>query len=203
MTSGQSLRQRHAELTREAILDAARRLFARQGYVATAVRPIAEEAGVAVQTLYSAFGSKQGLLLALVDTVRKDSGAAELGARFAELDDPREITRLAAHISRMIMEHAGDIVATFREGAAGDPDVAAAFKEGRRRSHEGIGRMVARLEGLGALRDGLEPKRAVDQVAALFSSEIYVELTGELSGWTADEYEEWLAERIADSILAR
>lgn len=36
----------------------------------------------------------------------------------------------------------------------------------------------------------------------MFSAEIYEELTGPRSGWSADEYEEWLAERLAEMLLA-
>jgi AcrR family transcriptional regulator len=197
-----SLRARHAEVTRSAILDAARRLFAEQGYAATAVRPIAEEAGVAVQTLYSTFGSKQGLLLALVDTVREQSGAQELGERMRHTDDPHQLVGLAARIRRQILERCGDIVATFREGAAGDPDVAAAYEEGQRRTREGLALACSRLEALGALRPGLTPKLAVDQAAAMFSAEIYEELTGHRSGWSPDDYERWLAERLSEMLLS-
>jgi AcrR family transcriptional regulator len=199
--SRSSLRERHAAVTRAAILDAARRLFAQQGYAATAVRPIAEEAGVAVQTLYSTFGSKQGLLLALVDTVRDQARSQELGARMDQTDDPRELIDLAARIRRQVMELGGDIVATFREGAAGDAEVRAAYEVGQGRTREGVGRLCSRLEAVGALRAGLTHKLAVDQVVAMFSAEIYEELTGPHSGWTPDEYERWLAERLCEILL--
>jgi AcrR family transcriptional regulator len=196
-----TLRARHAAVTRSAILDAARRLFAEQGYAATAVRPIAEEAGVAVQTLYTTFGSKQGLLLALVDTVREQAESQALGDQIVRSDDPLEMVRLAARIRRRTLEFGGDVVATFREGAAGDPEVAAAYEEAHRRTREGIGRFCARLQGVGALRSGLTRKHAVDQVAAMFSAEIYEELTGHRSGWSPDEYERWLFERLSEILL--
>jgi AcrR family transcriptional regulator len=197
-----SLRARHAAVTRSAILDAARRLFAEQGYAATAVRPIAEQAGVAVQTLYSTFGSKQGLLLALVDAVREQAESQELGERMVRSDDPIEMVRLAARIRRQILERCGDVVTTFREGAAGDADVAAAYEEGQRRTREGVGRLCSRLEAIGALRAGLTHKKAVDQVAAMFAAEIYEELTGPRSGWSPDEYEGWLFDRLSEILLA-
>jgi AcrR family transcriptional regulator len=195
------LRARHSELTRSAILGAARRLFAEQGYAATAVRPIAEEAGVAVQTLYSTFGSKQGLLLALVDTIREQTDAQDLWERIHRSDEPLEMVRLAAHTRRQILQRCGDIVATFREGAAGDPEVAAAYEEGQRRSREGIAGLCSRLQATGALRSGLTLEQAVDQVAAMFSAEIFEELTGHRSGWSPEEYERWLSERLAEMLL--
>ena len=45
-----SVREEQARRTRQAILDAARRLFAEQGYAATTIAQVAKAAGVAVDT---------------------------------------------------------------------------------------------------------------------------------------------------------
>jgi len=195
------LRERHAAVTRATILDAARRMFARQGFAATAVRPIAEEAGVAVQTLYSTFGSKQGILLALVDTIREHTDAPALWNRIEECDNPLEMLALAANLRRQILERCGDIVSSFREGAASDAEVAAAYEEGQHRNRDGIARMCTRLQTINALRPDVTSARAVDQVAALFSAEVYEELTGHRSQWSAAEYEVWLTDRLRDALL--
>ena len=49
------------------------------------------------------------------------------------------MVELAARTERRTLELGGDVVATFREGAAGDPDVAAAYEETHRRTRAGIG----------------------------------------------------------------
>src|SRR6266540_1221836 len=56
-------RRPKAQATRRRILDAARGLFVERGYVATTIEAIAAEAGVAVPTVYLAFGTKRGLLV--------------------------------------------------------------------------------------------------------------------------------------------
>ncbi len=53
--------------TRKALLDAGARLFSEQGVNRTTVDEIAEEAGVSVGSLYVHFGSKDALLLQLID----------------------------------------------------------------------------------------------------------------------------------------
>src|SRR5919108_317766 len=58
-------RRAQAAATRRDILDAARRLFERNGYAATAMEAIASEGGVALKTAYVAFETKSGLLRAL------------------------------------------------------------------------------------------------------------------------------------------
>ena len=54
----ESLRDKKRELYREAILDAAERVFGEEGYEATKVQRIAAEAGVSLTTLYSVLESK-------------------------------------------------------------------------------------------------------------------------------------------------
>src|SRR3954471_19969726 len=58
-------RREQAAATRQAILEAAQRLFEQQGYAATTMAAIAEDAGVALKTVYVAFETKSGVLRAL------------------------------------------------------------------------------------------------------------------------------------------
>ena len=62
-------RQLQAELTRRRLLDAARRLFAVNGYAATTLPAIAREAKVSAPTITAIFGTKAHLLTALVQLV--------------------------------------------------------------------------------------------------------------------------------------
>jgi AcrR family transcriptional regulator len=52
--------------TRERLLDAAARTFARKGYAGASVEEIAESAGYSIGALYSNFGGKQELFLELM-----------------------------------------------------------------------------------------------------------------------------------------
>ncbi len=60
-SNGRSLRPA-AVAKRNAIIDAARRLFLADGYAATSMDGVTAEAGVSKQTVYAYFGSKQDLL---------------------------------------------------------------------------------------------------------------------------------------------
>lgn len=58
------LRERRKRRTRAALVDAGRELFGRNGFAATTMEQVAEQADVHVQTLYRHFPSKEALALA-------------------------------------------------------------------------------------------------------------------------------------------
>lgn len=60
-----SLKDKKRELYREAVLDAAERVFGDEGYEATKVQRIAAESGVSLTTLYSVFESKWAIYRAV------------------------------------------------------------------------------------------------------------------------------------------
>ena len=60
-------REEKSERSRRAVLDAALHLFAHQGYRATAVRDIADNAGVSTGNLYHHFPDKDAIFRALID----------------------------------------------------------------------------------------------------------------------------------------
>ena len=62
---------------REQILREAGRIFARRGYAGTSLRGIADEVGVTGAAILRHFGSKEGLLLAVLERWDDDNGAAQ------------------------------------------------------------------------------------------------------------------------------
>jgi AcrR family transcriptional regulator len=58
---------RRGARSREAVLDAAERLMAEQGYEAATVARLVEEAGIPPSSIYHYFGSKEGVLLAVME----------------------------------------------------------------------------------------------------------------------------------------
>ncbi len=84
----QTQQERKAE-TRTRLLAAAAELFAEQGVDAVSVDAVAEAAGRTSGAVYAHFGSKQGLLLALLDSW-KDSALAVLLAEVAVSESPRQ-----------------------------------------------------------------------------------------------------------------
>ena len=65
-----------AAQTRRTIVDAAMRLFNRDGYAGTTMRAIAAEAGVSLGNAYYYFGSKEHLIQAFYDQLQVEHAAA-------------------------------------------------------------------------------------------------------------------------------
>lgn len=76
--------------TRERIVDAAMLLFWRDGYQATPVSRILDEAGVHAGSLYHFFPSKQDLLVAVLDRYLEGIGPMLLDPVWEAHDDPIE-----------------------------------------------------------------------------------------------------------------
>ena len=100
--SGDVRPNRRGARSREAVLDAAERLIAEHGYEAATVSALVEEAGVPASSVYHYFGSKEGVLLAVMER-----GAERF---FAELPDfDRRIGSRQEHL-RVVVETVGSLL---------------------------------------------------------------------------------------------
>jgi len=185
--------------TRQAILQAARRLFAERGYAAATIEAIATEADLAVPTVYKHFGSKRRLLVELIDETINVRVPPQLGA---VLDQPTAQAQLAS-LARMCVDLASaapDVVSVALNASAVDPEFGAMFEkmaEGRRASAARIARSLATE---GSLRAGLTEERARDVMFALAGPDVYDVLVSRF-GWSNEQFEDWLSDTLAISLL--
>jgi AcrR family transcriptional regulator len=186
-----TLRERQAQLTRDEILKAARRLFAERGYTRTSVRDIAEAAAVSAQTVYDSIGSKQALVARLNDLIDVEAGIAAIAGAAARSGDPRQVAAMSAKITRSILEHCGDIVHALITGAAAEPELATALAEGHRRHVEGSGVVVGLLRQMDALGDSIDADAAVETLAAISDTQFAL-LLRDSYGWSLDRIESWI-----------
>jgi AcrR family transcriptional regulator len=196
-----SLRERQAQLTKDEILKAARRLFSERGYARTSVRDIAVAAGVSAQTVYDSIGSKQTLVARLNDLIDSEAGIADIAGRAAQATDPMEIASTNARITRAILEHCGDVIHALVSGAASEPDLEIALTEGQRRHVGGARWIVGLLQGLDALDASVDPEAAIDTLSAISDVRFAVMLR-ESYGWSLDRVETWIA-TTAQALLLR
>jgi AcrR family transcriptional regulator len=195
-------REQMALLTRADILGAARRLFAQRGYAATSINDIAEEAGVAIQTIYARLGSKRGMLLALIDLIDEEAGVGPLADQVTSAATPLAALRAGVHLTRSFQERCGDIIEALFTAAGAEPELAEAVAEGQRRHREGARLMIGRIQELGGLRSDVAPEQAQALFALSTNHEAWREL---IHGYELDwePAEDWLVAALSRALLAR
>ena len=195
-----SVRQRQAEATRKAIADAARKLIFSQGYEAAKIDLIAEEAGVATQTVYAIFGSKQGILAELLDQDSFGPDYQELIRQVRATIDPEAKLRFPARIARQIHDAQSLTFDRFRGAGVVAPDLASLEKDRECRRYEAQKRIITFLKRAGRLRKGLSETAARDILWTLTGREIYHMLVRE-RGWSSQAYETWLADTLVATLF--
>jgi AcrR family transcriptional regulator len=190
------LRQEQAAATRDAILDAAERLFRERGYAATPIVAIAREAGVALKTVYLAFDTKAGVLRALWNrALRGDGGDVPVAQQewyreALEEPDPVKQLELNARNSRAAKLRIADVLLMIRQGAPTDADIAELWDRIQSDFHANQRAIVERMAKRGALRKGLGVDEATDVLWTLNHPDVWHLLVRE-RGWTPEQYEEW------------
>ncbi|MEV8639062.1 TetR/AcrR family transcriptional regulator [Streptosporangium sp. NPDC051023] len=195
----QSRRADYAEATRQAIIDAARTLFASKGFFGTKVDEIAKAARVAPGTVYAA-GGKHGLLQILVDEWGTAPILRESLDRLAALRDPHEILAVVASASRTVREAHGSVMRVLIAAAPHDEAAAEGLRSSTDRYRGTLTAVARRLDELGALAEGMEVQRAADVLWFYFGYNGYFTLT-EDNGWSFTEAEEWLRDRCTRALL--
>lgn len=201
-----SNRARQARETRRRIVEAAARLFVRDGYGATSIGAIAEEAGVAAPTVYATLRSKANILRAVIElTVRGDDDSAPLSARagWQEIEDEPDARRrleLFSRLHREICDREAAVFAQLEAAAGGDPEATEMLAEHDRLRYETQSRLARVLHRQRQLRPGLSARRAADAVWTLASERTYLAVVRD-RGWKPESYEAWLTEQLAAALL--
>lgn len=193
-------RERMALQTRQDILKAARKLFAKNGYGPTSINDIAEHAGVAIQTIYARLGSKRGILMSLIDLIDEEGGIPEGAAAVAAAKTPQDTLHAWAQLHRNLHQRCGDIIGALTTAAAVEPDVKQAVAEGERRRREGAHFTIDRIAQLNGLRDELPPHHAAAILSAAGTRETWHELIHAYK-LTWDQAERTLNDALAKAIL--
>lgn len=154
------LRSRKKAKRRDEIIAAARSLFERQGIDATTMADIAAAAGISAPTVFNYFGSKDGVLIALIS---EGTTEAREGDRHLHWQDDTDlgtlILRLFLRVSTRTLEIADKRVWRYAESAAiRNPETELASQY--QRVSEALIAVVAEFIGELAvrLRSGAEPQ---------------------------------------------
>ena len=200
-------RRAQAEATRQAILNAAQRLFERQGYSATSVPAIAEEAGVALKTIYVYFETKAALVHALWDA---RLGGDEAGIPVLEREwfralikepVPESKLRLVAAQARRVKSRSGALLEVIRAAATADPDIATLWASIELKLLDVQRAIIEQLHASGSLAPSLDVPRATDILWTLNHPAVW-QLLVPGRGWTGEEYERWMGDVLCSQLLS-
>jgi len=194
--------------TRRRLLESAAREFAAGGYTAATVTRIAAGAGVTVQTLYLAWGSKRELLRAYLESALAGlSDATYDDERPRMIDtalgraagDPQAMIKQIARLYRQIADRAALGWQLYRDAAGADPEIAQDWQALQRLRHQTFTAVIAHLPAK-ALRPGLTRAKAVDTAWTIASPETY-DLLVRTAGYSLDQYERWVTTTLAAALL--
>jgi AcrR family transcriptional regulator len=195
-------RREQARENRRRIIGAACDLFAARGYAGTSLAEVASAAGVAVQTVYAAFGTKVNLLKHAIDVSLVGDDApvpmaerAAVRAMIAEPDPYRVVEMYAAQVRAVSSRAAGMLLAAWA-AAPGDPAVAALVADLDAQRLRGTAQaarvLAAKARTAGCLAGGVTDDDVRDALWALNSPQLYGLMLGD-RGWSPDRFEAWLA----------
>jgi AcrR family transcriptional regulator len=190
-------RQRQAQATRDLIAETARRLFGTAGYGATSMETIAREAGVAVRTVYSAFGSKREILSLICERWLEQAGARTLAGQVLAEPDPARRLRGAAHWLRVLYSAGFDVVLIFEAATDESPETRALLRAKLAGRNQVMDAMIASLDG----HLMVPVPQAQAMYRAMAAPGVYRELVEE-SGWTPADFEHWVAETLQRNLMA-
>lgn len=199
--------QARTRLARRAVVDAARALFVERGFAGTTVEAVSQRSEVPPATVYRLFGSKVGILRALLDvSIAGDdrpvavADRPEVGGLLEEPDPQRMLAGFAA-VTTAINERTSEVYAVLVGAAASDPAAAELLDDVDRQRGRGQQAFTRTLARRRQLRRGMKERDAADLVHALMAPEIYRRLVGG-RGWAPARYRDWLTATLVQQLLA-
>lgn len=186
--------------TRTRILEAAEVEFTAHGYAGTTVTRLAATAGVSVQTLYLAWGSKRELLRGYMEQVLAGDAAspADAAARFTGMTPGERLMELANVVAE-IAGRAATGWSLYRDAAAVDAEIAGDWNELQLLRHQLVARILEAIPAT-AFADGMTLADAIDTAWVIVSPESY-DLLVHRRGYSLDRFRDWMQSTLAASLL--
>lgn len=204
---GGGKRAEQARQTRQRIVGAARDLFIERGYGATALQDIADDAGVAVQTIYFTFGNKRTLLKELVDTsiAGDDQPVATVDRPWFQealaADTAEDQLRTLVRGARETLGRVAPILEVLRTAAATDPDVSSLWPKGPDPRFVVYATAAETLVTKPDARDAVSAEWAADVLFGLLSPELYLLFVRD-RGWAPEQWENWAYDTLHTQLCA-
>lgn len=196
-TSTSTYRQEQASATKQRIADAAKLLFARDGYASTSMTAIAAAAGVGSRTVYAAFGTKREILNLICERWLERAHARALAESVLAEVLPEERLHGSAHWLTVLYSTDFDVVRILDAAMDEDSETRALLRSKLRGRNRVMDRLIASVESELAL--------PLEQAQSIFRAFAAAGVYGELvldSHWAPEQFENWLADTLRHQLFA-
>jgi AcrR family transcriptional regulator len=171
----QKARAENAAETRRRIIEVTRDLLTRSPLESVSLPAIAAEAGVARSTVYTIFGSREGLMVAVAEDLLERGGFARIGQALRGPDVVRAF-EVSMDVAMELYSQEHEVAWALLSLAAVDRDAssaAARLNFGRR---DGMRKIAQRMHDQGVLRDDVTVDEAADVLWLITSFETFGQL---------------------------
>src|SRR6202161_3764126 len=193
-------REEYADQTRAAVIAAARRLFAENGFFQTKVEQIAKLSRVSPATVYAQCGGKQGLLRLLMDSWTQSQAVAESYQESLAAADAGLLIQTLGAASLEITKQWGDVIRVVIEVAPHDGESAAVLATAQKRHNHNLTQICRHLEDIGALRDGVDARLATRIITYYYGIDGLLR-AHDVFGWSLERSNKWLLARASAAVL--
>lgn len=197
-------RRAQAERSREVVVEAARKHFLTDGYVATTVAAIANDANVSVETIYKTFAGKPGLVRAIRAEALAGTGPVHAEDRSDELvatqTDARAIIRGWGQLTAEVAPLVAPIHLLVRDAAVTEPAMAVLLSELDDTRLERMTDNARRFAAAGHLRPGVAVETAGEILWTYSAPELYELLVLRLH-WPLTRLVEFVTEALTAALL--
>lgn len=185
------------------MLDAAYELFCTDGYRTTTMEAIAERAGVAVQTLYFTFHTKDELFQAVHErtVLGEENLPPPLQPWYLAAVAAEDIRYAVRHICRGVLSISREVAPMIPafHAVAGDP-AGEVWERSQQMRHDGMVDLVTELVKKAPLRKNITKDHAADVLYLLLGPDLYWTMVlGR--GWTERQLADWTERVVLDDLF--
>lgn len=194
------VRQKQAEETKKRITDAAEELIKAHGYEQTTIGAIAKQAGVATQTVYAIFNSKQGILTHIL---RRSLAEVKMDVDFKSIIESENASTVAKVVAEVTTKYGQEQLSTFNSLGGFEllyPELYQLIHEASQSRRESIEQGInASLAHKGLKLSPIKRKTLVDIMWAFTDNHLYYSLVV-AAGWSVSRYEK-LFHKIMEMVM--
>jgi AcrR family transcriptional regulator len=173
-------RQESSERSRAAVVEAAKEILAREGYLQFTMAAIAKESGLTRQTVHNLFGTKVDVIEALFDDIAYRAGMQNMHV-IMQSSDPAWMTGEYLRLMVSLWSEDRVLIRRIHGLRAIDPELGAALNRRDQRKKMAIGKIMNALESSRGSAFSPEERQYHESILYAFTSfEVYEQLAESL-----------------------